>query len=34
MLLRVVARGSLNSCLVEFEDGARFITSRHALRRA
>jgi hypothetical protein len=32
--LRVVARGRLNSCLIEFEDGARFITSRNALRKA
>jgi hypothetical protein len=23
-----------NSCLVEFEDGRRVVTSRHALRRA
>jgi hypothetical protein len=32
--LRVVARGRLNSCMVEFQDGARFITSRNALRKA
>ncbi|WP_156910076.1 hypothetical protein [Rubritepida flocculans] len=32
--LRVLARGTLNSCLVEFEDGFRAITSRNALRRA
>jgi hypothetical protein len=31
---RVVARGTLNSCLVEFADGFRAITSRNALRRA
>lgn len=30
---RVLARGALNACLVEFQDGARFITSRNALRR-
>jgi hypothetical protein len=33
-LLRVLVRGTLNSCLVEFvEDGARYVTSRNALRR-
>jgi hypothetical protein len=32
--LRVVACGRLNSCLIEFQDGARFITSRNALRKA
>jgi hypothetical protein len=31
---RVLARGRLNSCLVEFSDGYRVITSRHAVRRA
>lgn len=31
---RVVARGTMNSALVEFEDGARFVTSRNGLRRA
>lgn len=30
---RVVARGRMNSALVEFEDGARFVTSRNGLRR-
>lgn len=30
---RVLARGALNSCLAEFEDGARYITSRNALRK-
>ena len=30
---RVIARGSLNSALVEFEDGRKFIISRNALRR-
>jgi hypothetical protein len=33
-LFRVLARGSLNSCLIEFQDGTRIITSRNALRRA
>ncbi len=28
---RVLARGRLNSMLIQFEDGARFITSRNAL---
>lgn len=31
---RVVARGALNSILVEFEDGWRCITSRYAVREA
>lgn len=30
---RVLARGALNSCLVEFEDGYRVITSRWYVRR-
>jgi len=30
---RVVARGALNSVLVEFEDGYRVVTSRYAVRR-
>ena len=30
---RVLARGALNSALVEFEDGVRHIVSRNALRR-
>jgi len=29
---RVLARGSLNSCLVEFENGQREIVSRNAIR--
>lgn len=29
---RVLARGKLNSCLVEFMDGERVITSRYAVR--
>jgi hypothetical protein len=33
-LCRVVVRArTMNSCLVEFEDGHRAITSRNALRR-
>jgi hypothetical protein len=31
---RVLVRGAMNSALVEFEDGARFVTSRNGLRRA
>ena len=31
---RVLARGRMNSALVEFEDGYRVITSRNGLRRA
>lgn len=31
---RVVARGGMNSVLVEFEDGRRVVTSRNALRKA
>ncbi len=31
---RVLARGKMNSILVEFEDGFRAITSRYAVRRA
>lgn len=30
---RVLARGAMNSALVEFEDGAREVISRNALRR-
>lgn len=30
---RVVARGALNSALVEFEDGWRVVTSRYAVRK-
>ena len=30
---RVLARGKMNSILVEFEDGYQVITSRHAVRR-
>ena len=32
---RIVARGTMNSCLIEFEDdGYRVITSRYAVRKA
>lgn len=31
---RVTARGTMNSCRVEFEDGFKMITSRNAIRRA
>ena len=30
---RVLARGRLNSCLVEFADGFKVVTSRWAVRR-
>ena len=30
---RVLARGKMNSILVEFDDGYRVITSRYAVRR-
>ena len=30
---RIVARGSLNSRLIEFEDGERHVVSGNALRR-
>jgi hypothetical protein len=30
----VLARGTMNSCLVKFEDGYMMVTSRNALRRA
>jgi len=30
---RVIARGALNSNLVEFADGFRVVTSRHAVRK-
>jgi hypothetical protein len=31
---RVVARGRMNSVMVEFKDGYRVVTSRHAVRKA
>lgn len=30
---RVLARGAMNSAMVEFEDGERHVVSRNALRR-
>jgi hypothetical protein len=30
---RVLARGAMNSALVEFEDGTQHVTSRNGLRR-
>ena len=30
---RLVARGRLNSCLVEFADGTRVVTSRWSVRK-
>ncbi|MBO0703010.1 MAG: hypothetical protein J2P38_08770 [Candidatus Dormibacteraeota bacterium] len=30
---RVLVRGSLNSCLVEFEDGYKVVTSRWYVRK-
>ena len=33
-LCRVLVLGKMNSCLVEFEDGYKMITSRTAIRRA
>ena len=30
---KVVVRGKRNSCLVEFEDGYRAVTSRNAIRK-
>lgn len=32
-ICKVTARGKMNSCRVEFEDGFRMITSRNALKR-
>jgi len=31
---RVVARGTMNSALIEFEDGVRHVVSRFAFRKA
>jgi hypothetical protein len=31
---RVLVRGAMNSCLVEFEDGYRVVTSRNYVRKA
>jgi len=32
-LCRIIARGKMNSALVEFEDGYKVITSRYAVRK-
>jgi len=32
-LCRVICRGTMNSCLLEFEDGYKAVTSRNALRK-
>lgn len=31
---RVVCRGKMNSCLLEFADGRKLVTSRNAIRKA
>lgn len=31
---KVIVRGAMNSCLIEFEDGFRVVTSRNALMKA
>jgi hypothetical protein len=31
---RILARGAMNSCRIEFEDGERHIVSRYAVRKA
>jgi len=33
-LCQVLVRGKMNSCLVQFEDGFKAVTSRNAIRRA
>jgi hypothetical protein len=33
-LCRVLARGAMNSCMVEFQDGFCAVISRNALRKA
>jgi hypothetical protein len=30
---RIVARGSMNAALIEFDDGCRVVTSRYAVRK-
>lgn len=30
---RMLARGTMNSCLIEFEDSHRVVTSRYAVRK-
>lgn len=31
---RILARGTMNSCLVEFRDGFKVVTSRFAVRKS
>lgn len=31
---KLLARGTMNSCLLEFDDGYQMVTSRNALRKA
>jgi hypothetical protein len=31
---RVLCRGKMNSCMIEFEDGEKEVVSRNAIRRA
>lgn len=31
---RILARGCMNSCMIEFEDGTRYVVSRFAIRKA
>ena len=30
---RILARGALNNCLIEFQDGTKVVTSRYAVRK-
>lgn len=32
-ICRLICRGAMNSCLLEFEDGYRMVTSRNAIMR-
>ena len=32
-LCRLVCRGKMNSCLIEFQDGFKVVTSRNAIRK-
>lgn len=31
---RMICRGTMNSCLLEFENGERVVTSRNAIRKS
>jgi hypothetical protein len=33
MICKVLVRGKMNNCLVEFEDGYRVVTSRNFVRK-